>query len=1468
MANEFKIRKGLIVTGASGGTVVDIQGSQGQLFSVTDDLSGSIFAVSDISGVPIFDVNSSGLSTFDGPATFASSVTLSSTLPLLYLNNTTASTGKNWRLSSATNGKMYIAQDGVVDAITLDHTSGNATFAGTIGSGAITSTGNIRAEDMFNIYAGSKVLQLKNVNNEFSIRNGNSGLVPLTIEAAGEATFTGLVNGIIPTANANFTTKQYVDGLITGATIYRGVWQAGISATSTGATTASTTLTVSAAILDSAGNTPDLVGAVVTGAGITGTVKVSSVTSATVYVLNTAIDATATAYIFSPEYGAPDLSGVTQTSGYYYICSEAGSATPNGAGTEPNTWSVGDWAIWNDDIGAAGEWQKIDNSSVISGAGTGQKVTKWEGTAGVAGQETLTDGPITFSASNDHSTFAGNIIPDTDASLTLGTGALRFNFAYINNSITISDGNINSSNTFDFNQGADFDGMITVNGGGVDIDNNDDIRLRFDNASTFKAGLQVATTIGDMIADSAVNDFAIRAQENMLFSSGGNTEVLRLDTSGNADFANNVAIGNTTVRERLTVSGKVYIEETGVNWNETTPGTAIGTQHFDPVGAGTDNTGNAITFGASDSGGGATAQAGIYTRTDGTYGTKMYFATTDSYSSGSKTAMMIDYTGDVGIGTTDPDGKFHVYKAAAHNNIYFTGGDVGGTGYDVNLYINGGANNSEMSINMGIAGNADRDRIKTYQGNMYFRTNDSERVIINSGGNVGIGITGPSGRLHVADDDGPTSLYITNTDTAQTDAGDVQNAIIMKGLYWSGSATSQLIETRINSVHQIANGNGGSALTFMTQTGGSGAVEQVRIDKVGNVGIGTTSPRPVGTGYKALEIGSPSSGSSLWLSGFSDTTKGYLAMDTGGLNLTAISNHSLTFGTNNSPKMTILSGGNVGIATTVPQTKLAIGSAQGSGIDFLYDATNNYKHQIKNYWNSNTDSRMDFNIGRTSGVTPVTIMSVGYGGNVGIGTTTPLAKLDVQGTQGQLFSVTDDLSGSIFAVADISGVPIFDVNSSGVSYFDGYVGIGTSSPITKLHVRNPNKNNDAYGLLLVENIDGDTTTSINSGVNVKSYYGTSQFMQWENNGLRIGSRILTNGGSGNLYFTAGGDAVKMVVLAGGNVGIGVTGPTAKLEVTGNITKTVSISQTRTDTSTSLATMRSFNAFEITQFRGGVTRGLYMSNITDNLPGIQVVDSSDNSGPLSIQPFGGYVGIGTTAPGAKLEVSGNVKIETTGVSDNLLLTSADTSASSAPDIVMYRTAAIADSDTLGVLEYRGKNGMVPSSGTPLTYNALYSRIVDASANQSMLTINTNKGNGTGAFTQAVHIAAIGTNNSATGAILINPSSDFALPAYNLDVSGNGRFTSTVTATNFILSSDKTLKDNIRSIDNNHIDVNWKNFELKSEPGIKRSGVIAQELEEKHPEFVRTNKEGLKSVAYIDLLIAKIAELEARLEKAGI
>ena len=92
-----------------------------------------------------------------------------------------------------------------------------------------------------------------------------------------------------------------------------------------------------------------------------------------------------------------------------------------------------------------------------------------------------------------------------------------------------------------------------------------------------------------------------------------------------------------------------------------------------------------------------------------------------------------------------------------------------------------------------------------------------------------------------------------------------------------------------------------------------------------------------------------------------------------------------------------------------------------------------------------------------------------------------------------------------------------------------------------------------------------------------------------------------------------------------------------------------------------------------------------------------------------------------------------------------------------------------------------------------------------------------------------------------------------------------FTSTVTATNFINSSDERLKENIEEVRDNNVEVNWKTFNFKTEKEQKRYGVIAQELEKTNPEFVREDSQGFKSVAYIDLLIAKIAELEARIQK---
>lgn len=92
-----------------------------------------------------------------------------------------------------------------------------------------------------------------------------------------------------------------------------------------------------------------------------------------------------------------------------------------------------------------------------------------------------------------------------------------------------------------------------------------------------------------------------------------------------------------------------------------------------------------------------------------------------------------------------------------------------------------------------------------------------------------------------------------------------------------------------------------------------------------------------------------------------------------------------------------------------------------------------------------------------------------------------------------------------------------------------------------------------------------------------------------------------------------------------------------------------------------------------------------------------------------------------------------------------------------------------------------------------------------------------------------------------------------------------FTGSLTAPDFILSSDVSLKENIKQYVASPIEINYKTYNLiGDEDKNQRVGVIAQELEQSHPEFVRQDENGVKSVSYIDLLMAKIAELEHRIK----
>jgi len=97
---------------------------------------------------------------------------------------------------------------------------------------------------------------------------------------------------------------------------------------------------------------------------------------------------------------------------------------------------------------------------------------------------------------------------------------------------------------------------------------------------------------------------------------------------------------------------------------------------------------------------------------------------------------------------------------------------------------------------------------------------------------------------------------------------------------------------------------------------------------------------------------------------------------------------------------------------------------------------------------------------------------------------------------------------------------------------------------------------------------------------------------------------------------------------------------------------------------------------------------------------------------------------------------------------------------------------------------------------------------------------------------------------------------------IDGSGNMALDGSITSIEgYRGSSDIRLKKNIKPIERNVSAINLCQFEMKSD-STKRIhyGAIAQEVEKIAPELVYEDGNGMKSVAYIELLVLKVAQLE--------
>ncbi len=190
--------------------------------------------------------------------------------------------------------------------------------------------------------------------------------------------------------------------------------------------------------------------------------------------------------------------------------------------------------------------------------------------------------------------------------------------------------------------------------------------------------------------------------------------------------------------------------------------------------------------------------------------------------------------GNVGIGTTTPGQKLHLFGDASQKLVYSIFESTDGTNTAA-VYL--GTDMKGTSSHAGIAKAAKLLNISTtvplvidsvYAQPIVFGTTDTERMRIDATGKVGIGTTSPSGLLHLKN--GPTwSSFNYGADLVVD--GSAHNAI-------------GLLDSTSSNPWAIANVTGALTFAQMPALGNTSTspTNRLTISTAGNVGIGTASP--------------------------------------------------------------------------------------------------------------------------------------------------------------------------------------------------------------------------------------------------------------------------------------------------------------------------------------------------------------------------------------------------------------------------------------------------------------------------------------------------------------------------------------------------------------------------------------------------------------------------------------------------
>jgi hypothetical protein len=739
---------------------------------------------------------------------------------------------------------------------------------------------------------------------------------------------------------------------------------------------------------------------------------------------------------------------------------------------------------------------------------------------------------------------------------------------------------------------------------------------------------------------------------------------------------------------------------------------------------------------------------------------------------------------------------------------------------------------------------------------------------------------------------------------------------------------------------------GGGYFSWHTNVGG-GVGERMRLQNSGNLGIGTTNPASKLHAYESSSNTDPTAGITVEQAGSGDAVVQYLlsfqkrwvtGIDNSDSDKFKISQDS-DLGLNT--VMTFDSSSRVGIGTTTPDNKLeVVGDDNDFGLKVTRgNATSQYL-LLRGYQMLGQGNHLLLSADNTKQVwlgheTTTTELVIDVGGNVGIGTASPDRKLHIyggnSGVTGYPLATGLDIEGS----GSHTGINILSRDTgAGRIYFGspssyiagsieynhnasvtsghmlfrsgnaermrltgtGNLGIGTTSPQTKLHVAN--------GTLRTWSPTSGTTAIFESTASSRSFVtitGANESELWFGDGTtQAKGRVRYENNNNRMQLWVNGSP-RINISSNGNVGIGNANDTYKLDVSGTgrftgittVGNQLYVQGQAADGYQANVTIKSDNT-------GGWDRPYLKmeSNAGDNFSTQYKVDSGQfntlyNDSVLFTIKNNGNVGIGTNSPGYKLDVAGEGKVLSkfrvggavmlaepgTGV----LQFGSEGGSSTAIYSASLERIRINSSGNVGIGTTAPSVRLDVVSSSSGTYsNALKLHNASDSVNTAtgirLQTAASTSANSyseirgvrtnfpiNGGHALTFHTTAT-TSGSAYERMRIDGAGNVGIatisPSYRLDVSGNARVTGDFRCDTLIQTSDADLKDNIRDISKDKSNIRFKEYTLKNDTsGKKKYGVLADDIRNDYPELVHYNAEGQAGVDYISLLVKKVAELEA-------